>query len=69
MDLKLSNKTALVSGSTAGIGLAIVRSLAQEGATVIVNGRTVARVATAIDTLLAEFPTAKLVGLAVDLST
>ncbi|MBI4752421.1 MAG: SDR family oxidoreductase [Acidobacteria bacterium] len=69
MDFKLSNKTALVSGSTAGIGLAIARSLAQEGATVIVNGRTVARVATAIDTLLAELPTAKLVGLAVDLST
>ena len=40
MDLKLSNRLALVSGSTAGIGFAIAASLAAEGARVIVNGRT-----------------------------
>ena len=40
MDLKLEGKLALVSGSTAGIGYAIARTLAQEGARVIVNGRT-----------------------------
>jgi NAD(P)-dependent dehydrogenase (short-subunit alcohol dehydrogenase family) len=44
MDLQLVGKTALVSGSTAGIGLAIAGGLAQEGATVYVNGRTEARV-------------------------
>jgi len=40
MDLGLKGKLALVSGSTAGIGYAIARTLAQEGARVIVNGRT-----------------------------
>jgi NAD(P)-dependent dehydrogenase (short-subunit alcohol dehydrogenase family) len=40
MDLHLEGKLALVSGSTAGIGLAIAAALAQEGARVIVNGRT-----------------------------
>jgi NAD(P)-dependent dehydrogenase (short-subunit alcohol dehydrogenase family) len=39
MDLHLKGKLALVSGSTAGIGLAIATMLAQEGARVIVNGR------------------------------
>lgn len=39
MDLKLTGKRALVSGSTAGIGLAIATALAEEGARVIVNGR------------------------------
>ena len=39
MDLQLKGKLALVSGSTAGIGLAIAAALAQEGARVIVNGR------------------------------
>lgn len=40
MDLGLKDKLALVSGSTAGIGLAIAEALAREGARVIVNGRT-----------------------------
>ncbi len=44
MDLKLSGKRALVSGSTAGIGLAIATALANEGARVIVNGRALASV-------------------------
>ncbi len=40
MNLELENKTALVTGSTTGIGSAIVTSLAREEATVIINGRT-----------------------------
>jgi len=40
MDLKLEGKRALVTGSTAGIGLAIATSLAREGARVIVTGRS-----------------------------
>jgi NAD(P)-dependent dehydrogenase (short-subunit alcohol dehydrogenase family) len=47
MDLHLTGKLALVTGSTAGIGLAIARALANEGARVILNGRTDARVAEA----------------------
>jgi NAD(P)-dependent dehydrogenase (short-subunit alcohol dehydrogenase family) len=48
MDLQLEGKLALVSGSTAGIGYAIARTLAEEGARVIVNGRTRAAVDEAV---------------------
>src|ERR1700730_6769319 len=48
MDLQLKNKTALVTGSTAGIGLAIAQALVKEGASVIVNGRTQPRVDEAV---------------------
>src|SRR5688500_5887966 len=44
MDLQLKGRRALVTGSTAGIGFAIARTLAHEGAAVIVNGRTQAAV-------------------------
>jgi NAD(P)-dependent dehydrogenase (short-subunit alcohol dehydrogenase family) len=69
MDLKLSDKVALVSGSTGGIGLAIVTTLAEEGATVIVNGRTQKRVNNAIDRIQQNLPNAKLQGIAADLGT
>ena len=68
MNLQLENKLALVSGSTAGIGLAIAKALAAEGARVIVNGRSEARVKEAIASIRASVPTAKLEGLALDLS-
>src|SRR3954454_21383532 len=68
MNLQLENKLALVSGSTAGIGLAIAKALAGEGARVIVNGRTEVRVKEAIASIRANVPTAKLEGLALDLS-
>jgi NAD(P)-dependent dehydrogenase (short-subunit alcohol dehydrogenase family) len=48
MDLKLTNRLALVSGSTAGIGFSIAESLAAEGARVIVNGRQQASVDKAV---------------------
>ena len=54
MDLQLNGKLALVSGSTAGIGYAIARTLAQEGAAVIVNGRTQAAVDEAVARMRAE---------------
>lgn len=63
MDLQLKGKTALVTGSTAGIGLAIARALAQEGATAIVNGRTQERVERAIEASGAA------AGIAADLGT
>jgi NAD(P)-dependent dehydrogenase (short-subunit alcohol dehydrogenase family) len=48
MDMRLEGKTALVSGSTAGIGFAIAEGLVREGASVIVNGRTEGRVEAAV---------------------
>jgi len=51
MDLHLSDKTALVTGSTAGIGLEIARKLAVEGARVIITGRNKAKLDQAVDSI------------------
>ncbi len=64
MDLGLKNKRALVTGSTAGIGFAIAKLLAREGAFVYVNGRTEARVDKAVGEI-----EGKVDGVAADLST
>lgn len=69
MDLQLSGKRALVTGSTAGIGLAIAQTLAGEGATVIVNGRSSGRVEEAMAAIRDMHPTATLEPLAADLGT
>jgi NAD(P)-dependent dehydrogenase (short-subunit alcohol dehydrogenase family) len=69
MDLQLSDKLALVTGSTAGIGLAIGSTLADEGATVIINGRSEKRVSEAIEKIRQKHPRAKLEPLVADLST
>ena len=53
MDLHLNEKTALVTGSTAGIGLEIARKLAVEGAKVIVTGRNKAKLDQAVDSIRA----------------
>lgn len=68
MDLKLTDKTALVTGSTAGIGYAIAERLLSEGASVIVNGRTKERVKKASDALKEKYPNAIVLGYAGDLS-
>jgi len=68
MDLKLARKTALVTGSTAGIGFAIARMLAREGAHVCVNGRTQPRVDAAIASIQSDVPAATLDGIAADFS-
>lgn len=69
MDLDLGERSAFVSGSTAGIGLAIARSLLQEGADVIINGRDERRVADAVAGLRAEFPRADVDGVAADFAS
>jgi NAD(P)-dependent dehydrogenase (short-subunit alcohol dehydrogenase family) len=68
MDLQLTGRNALVTGSTAGIGLAIAESLAREGANVIVNGRTENRVKAAVDTIHSSSGK-QAHGIAVDLGT
>lgn len=69
MDLKLQGKRALVSGSTAGIGFAIAQSLAREGASVVVNGRSAKRVEAAVKTIRQNGVKGEVTGLAADLST
>ena len=69
MDLDLSGKLALVTGSTMGIGHATALGLARMGAGVIVNGRTEASVAEAIDKIKRAVPKAELQAAPVDLST
>jgi NAD(P)-dependent dehydrogenase (short-subunit alcohol dehydrogenase family) len=68
MDLHLTAKTALVTGSSAGIGLAIATALAAEGANVVVNGRTPQRVQSGIAEIRKTFPNAKLTGIDADVS-
>ena len=69
MDLKLTDKRALVTGSTKGIGLATATALAREGALVILNGRSEASVAAALTEIRSVVPQAKLEGFAGDLAT
>lgn len=69
MDIDLTGRTALVSASTAGIGLATAHGLAQQGAEVWVNGRTQARVDAAISTIAGSCAGARLHGVAADLAT
>jgi NAD(P)-dependent dehydrogenase (short-subunit alcohol dehydrogenase family) len=69
MDLGLRDKLAVVSGSTAGIGLAIAGALAAEGAKVVVNGRTKARVDAALKAIQERVRGADLGGVPADLGT
>ena len=67
MNIDLSGKTAVVSASTAGIGLAIATGIAASGAETIVNGRKQEAVDRAIETIRKSAPQAKLRGFAGDL--
>ncbi|GEJ58130.1 SDR family NAD(P)-dependent oxidoreductase [Anaeromyxobacter diazotrophicus] len=69
MDLQLRGKRAVVTGSTAGIGLAVAIELAREGAAVVVNGRTAARVEQAMARVRREAPGAEVAGVAADLGS
>jgi NAD(P)-dependent dehydrogenase (short-subunit alcohol dehydrogenase family) len=68
MDLNLTGKIALITGSTAGIGLAIANSLASEGAHVYVNGRTQERVDAAMAAIRSHAGAAQVDGIAADVS-
>lgn len=69
MNIDLSGRTAIVTGSTGGIGYAIARGLAQSGAAVVVNGRGQAAVDKALARLRADAPAATLRGVAADVGT
>lgn len=68
MKIELAGRTALVTASTAGIGLAIAQGLAAAGARVILNGRSTDSVERARQRLLATVPGAEVIGVAADLS-
>jgi len=69
MKIDLSGKTALVTGSTAGIGYGIAKGLAAAGADVALNGRSQATVDAAVKKLAAEVSGSKVRGIAADVST
>jgi NAD(P)-dependent dehydrogenase (short-subunit alcohol dehydrogenase family) len=69
MKIDLSGRTALITGSTAGIGFAIAKGLATAGATVIVNGRKQGGVDAAVTALAQAVPGAVVGGIAADLGT
>ncbi|MGY2190270.1 3-oxoacyl-[acyl-carrier-protein] reductase FabG [compost metagenome] len=69
MKIDLSGKLAIVSGSTAGIGLGISKALAESGATVVVIGRETSKVEQALASIRQSVPDAQLRGLTADLGT
>jgi NAD(P)-dependent dehydrogenase (short-subunit alcohol dehydrogenase family) len=69
MKIDLSGKTALVTGSTLGIGHAIAKGLAEAGAEVVINGRTQGKVDAVVAALAKAVPGSKVRGVAADVST
>jgi len=69
MKIDLAKKTAIVTGSTAGIGFAIAKGLAQAGATVVINGRTQSAIDKASASLRKAVPAAGISGVAADLGS
>lgn len=68
MQIDLSNKTALVTASTSGIGYAIAIGLAHAGASIVINGRSQTSVDNALDRIKLELPLASVQGIVADLS-
>lgn len=69
MNIRLNGKTAVVTGSTRGIGFAVAKGLAQAGAEIVINGRSAPAVAEARNALAALTPDVTVTGIAADLST
>lgn len=69
MNIDLSGRRAIVTGSTAGIGRATAEGLARAGAAVVVSGRGKDRVDQTVDAMRAAFPDRDITGIAADLST
>jgi NAD(P)-dependent dehydrogenase (short-subunit alcohol dehydrogenase family) len=69
MNIDLTGKSAVVTGSTRGIGFAIAKGLAQSGADVVVNGRAQAAVEKALAALKKSAPKGRITGVAADLAT
>lgn len=69
MNIHLSGKRVVISGSSDGIGFACAQAYAGAGADVVINGRSPASVARALDRLRSEFPHAVFAGVVADLST
>jgi NAD(P)-dependent dehydrogenase (short-subunit alcohol dehydrogenase family) len=69
MNIDLTGKTALVTGSTSGIGHAIAKGLAATGAEVVINGRTQPKVDAAVAEIVKAVPGARVKGVAADVST
>jgi NAD(P)-dependent dehydrogenase (short-subunit alcohol dehydrogenase family) len=69
MKIDLTGKTALVTGSTSGIGHAAAKGLAAAGAEVLVNGRAQGKVDAAVASITKAVPGAKVRGVAADVST
>ena len=66
--MTLAGKTAIITGSTSGIGYAIAKALAEAGASVVINGRQEERLSAAVTRLRREVPGAQVTGVAADLS-
>jgi NAD(P)-dependent dehydrogenase (short-subunit alcohol dehydrogenase family) len=69
VNIDLTGRTALVTGSTSGIGYATAKSLALAGASVVVNGRSKGRVDDTVDKLREETGSTTTTGVALDLAT
>lgn len=69
MLIDLTGRTAIITGSTAGIGRAIAEGLLASGASVVINGRGQERVSKALEELKQEFPDATVAGVPADLAT
>lgn len=69
MQIDMTDRKAIVTGSTAGIGRAIAEGLARAGASVVINGRTQARVDEALRALRTQFPQTEITEVVADVAT